>query len=293
MASVPSIDRQKASTVFRSVESTHVQDVLPGVEDRLGEVLIGEETLPDVPFLVTLLGRVRSGGTRRLRVADNAHEEELANDSEPRQRRDEAGERVRGKLVEIRRIADGLFGPERTDEVLGTRGPTASVSEGERLWRQGEDTATRLEAPDFAVPAMTTSSLQFDPAQLAAELRSDNEAFREGLDAVALEQRKAEATLEVKNARHEEAERIDRACRRIYEGLFLLADRQDLADRLLRALRRTRRVVSSGGSRGEAPASSHDEASPVPDDGPPRDGEPPQDGEPVAGEPFEAASSAD
>ena len=41
MPSVPSIDRQKASTVFRSVENSHVRDVLPAVTDRLREVLDG------------------------------------------------------------------------------------------------------------------------------------------------------------------------------------------------------------------------------------------------------------
>ncbi len=271
MPSVPSIDRQKASTVFRSVESSHVRDALPVVEDRLREVLDGEETLPDVPFLATLLGRVQVGGTQRLMAADKAHDEELAHDYEPRQLRDEVGQRVHQKLVEVRRIAAGVFGPERSAEVLGTAGLTAPVTEGERLWRQAADTVRRLEAPDFIVPAMTTSSLQFDPAQLAAELASDNDALREALDAVALEQRKAEATLAAKNARLAEAKRIDMACRRIYEGLFLLADRPDLLERFRRALRRRTR-------RGAA----------VPDEAPSA-----PDGEPSEGEPSEAVSSED
>ena len=272
MASVPSIDRQKASTVFRSVEQSHVQDVLPVVEDRLREVLTGEESLPDVRLLATLLGRVQVGGTRRLTVADNAHEQELANDNEPRQRRDVAGERVHRKLVEVRRIADGLFGPERSGEVLGTGGPAAPVTEGERLWRQAEDTANRLEAPGFTALVTTTSSVQLDPAQLAAELRSDNAAFREALDAVALEQRKAEASLQVKEARLAESRRIDAACARIYEGFFLLADRADLLERFRRALRRRARRAAS--DSGDLP--------PVPE-APTQDGEPPQDGEPSEG----------
>lgn len=281
MASVPSIDRQKASTVFRSVAQSHVRDVLPVIEDRLRDVLSGEEILPDVLFLATLLERVQVSGTRRLMEADNAHEEELANDNGPRQHRDEVGGRVYGKLVEIRRIADGLFGPERSGEILGTNGPTATVAEGERLWRQAEDTINRLEAPGFTAPVMTTSSLQFNPGQLASELRSENDAFREALDAVALEERKAEATLKVKDTLIEEAKRIDFACARIYEGFFLLADRRDLLERFRRALRRRLR-------RG---APSTDDVSPVPD-GPPQDG--PQDGEPREdGEPFEAVSSDD
>ncbi len=288
MPSVKSIDRQKASTVFRSVENSHVRDVLPVVEDRLREALNGEETLPDLPVLTTLLGRVQATGTQRLIAADAAHEEELVGDVESRLLREEVGGRVRKKLVEIRRFAAGVFGPERSAEVLGAPGATATLTEGERLWRQAEDTVKRLEDPGFTVPVMTTASLQFDPAQLAAELASDNDAFREALDAVALEQRKAETTLEVKNARHAEATRIERACGRIYEGFFLLADRPDLLDRFRRALRRH--------SRRAAPIT--DDASPVPDEGPIQDDEPPQggepsEGEPSEGEPSESASSAD
>ncbi len=276
MPSVPSIDRQKASTVFRSVENSHVPEVLPVVEDRLREVLDGEETLPDLAVLAALLGRVQAGGTRRLIAAENAYEEELSGDNEPRQRRDDLGERVHDKLVVSRRLAEALFGPERSAEVLGTAGPTAPVTEGERLWRQAEDTIKRLTAPDFTVPVMTTESLQFDPAQLASELASDNDAFREALDAVVLEQRRAETTLEVKNARLAEATRIDRACRRIYEGFFLLADRPDLLDRFRRALRRrTRRATSDAGDASTG-------------------GEPTPSGEPSpGGEPSEIASSVD
>lgn len=284
MPSVPSIDRQKASTVFRSVENSHVRDVLPAVADRLREVLDGGETLPDVSLLAALLGRVQVGGTRRLIVADKAHDEELADDNEPRQRRDEAGERVHKKLVEVRRIADGLFGPERTAQVLGTPGQTAPVSEGERLWRQAEDTVQRLEAPGFRLPVMTTESLEFDPARLASELGTDNAAFRAALDAVALEQRRAETTLQAKEARLADAKRIDAACGRIYEGFFLLADRADLLDRFRRALRR--------GNRRRAAAS--DDASPVPDAGPSEDGDSSEDDEPSeGGEPFETVPSAD
>lgn len=283
MPSVPSIDRQKTATVLRSVEQSHIRDVLPVIEDRLRDALEGEEALPDVPFLATLLGRVQAAGTRAIIAADKAHEEELANDSEPRLRRDAAGERVHRKLVEVRRIAAGLFGRERSAEILGAPGLTAQVTEAERLWRQAEDTILRLEAPDFAAPAMTTASLQFDPAQLAAELRADNAAFREALDAVALERRKSESTLEVKNARFDESKRIDAACGRIYEGFFLLADRPDLLDRLRRALRRTRRGASGSG-----------EASPEVEAGTPGEDQPPEGGEsrvsesPSSDEPAEA-----
>ena len=115
MPSVPSIDRQKASTVFRSVEHSHVRDVLPVVEDRLSEVLSGEETRPDLPVLATLLGRVQVGGTQRLIAADKAHEEELLGDIESRQRRDE---QRRDEQREAERQAD------ENDEDIGTRNRT-------------------------------------------------------------------------------------------------------------------------------------------------------------------------
>ncbi len=271
MPSVPSIGRQKASTVLKSVEQSHIRDALPEVEGQLREVLTGEETLPDVPLLAALLGRVQVGGTQRLIAAEKVHEGKLASAVEPRKLRDEAGQRVHNKLVEVRRIAAGLFGPEHSAKLLGAPGLTAAVSEGERLWRQAEDTIQRLTAPNFIVPKMTTASLQFDPALLAAELEVDNTELRQALDAVALEQRKAETTLAAKQLRLDDAERIDDACRRIYEGFLLLADRGDLLDRLRRALRRgTRRS-----------AASTDDGSPEPT-GPPPAGESSPAGESVA-----------
>jgi hypothetical protein len=281
MPSVQSIDHQKRATVFRSVEQTHLQAVLPDVEDVLREVLTAEETLPDLALLVALLGRVHAGGTRQLIGADNAHDEELANDVEARLHRDQTGGRVHNRLVEVRRIAAGLFGPELSARVVGAPSQTPSVGETERLWRQAEDAVKRLEDPELIVPATTTASLQFDPAQLASELRADNEAFRAALDAMALEQRKAEASLKVKNAQVDEAKRIEAACQRIYEGFFLLAGRADLADRFRRALR-TRRGASSADDAAPAPdAGATPDDAPAPD-GAPQDGEPPKGGEPLS-----------
>ncbi len=121
-------------------------------------------------------------------------------------------------------------------------------------------------------PAMTTASLQFDPTALASELRTDNAEFRQALDAVALERRKAETTLEVRNARLADAKLIDAACRRIYEGFFLLADRADLLDRLRRALRRSTRRTAS--VTGDASPESDGQPDGEPDTDPPQDDEP-------------------
>ncbi len=286
MPSSPSIEHQKKAAVFRSVEQIHLQAALPDVEDVLRDVLTAEETLPDLALVVALVGRVQAGGTRQVLGADTAHDDELANDVEFRLRRDETGERVHDKLVEVRRIAAGLFGPERSAQVLGAPSQTPSVGENERLWRQAEDAVKRLEDPEFTVPATTTASLEFDPAQLASELRTDNAAFRAALDAVALEQRKAEASLKVKNAQIVDAKRIDRACQRIYEGFFLLAGRDDLVDRFRRALR-TRRGASP------APDATQDDEPARGDETPQGDETPAGVESPAGDEPLAAPSSDD
>ena len=104
--------------------------------------------------------RDRESAAVRLRV----HRAEIGHEtSGPRvaPHRDERvhAERAVGRIALAgRRIAIGVFGPERSAEILGTPGSTAPVTEGERLWRQAKDTVERLEAPDFIVPVMTTES---------------------------------------------------------------------------------------------------------------------------------------
>ena len=247
MASILAVFKQRAAAAFRSAVVAHVGSVIPTVEQRIRSVLKEDEVAPDLRFLFILLGRLVDDVLLRLIEADKAHLDELTDDTEPRARRDQHGAKVRRKLVEIRSISEGLFGPQRSAEILATDGPTAQVGQPELLWRQAEHTASRLKDPLLQVPTATTTSLQFNPVQLGSELEDDLVPFRQALDDVELERREAELTLAAREELMSESDLVRRGCVRIAEGLFLLGNRPDLVQRLRRAVRRRRRSAPQDG----------------------------------------------
>ncbi len=153
--------------------------------------------------------------------------------------RDQAVEAVHQKLVGIRPIVVSLFGLKRAVELVPVDGSTAL--EPELLWRQAEHTLSRLRAPDLQLPATSTKSVTFDPLQFANELEPLVTALRAAIDAVDLDRRQAEASVEVKRREMADHDLIVRACGRILSGFYLLAGRPDLAERMRTTLSGRRR----------------------------------------------------
>ena len=185
--------------------------------------------------------------------ADKAHLDELANDIAPRMARDGAVSALRQKLIDIRRIVQGLFSPERSLEIVAVDGPTAE--QPELLWRQGEHTIDHLRAPDFETPEVSTSSVSFEPQPLADELEPMVTVLRESIDALEVERRAAATTHTAKLEAMAEHDALMGACGRILSGFYLLARRPDLARRIRVSLPYRSRP---GSQNGEAPG----EASP-------------------------------
>ncbi len=163
----------------------------------------------------------------RLVDADKAHIDELAGDVATRRERDRRVKAVRDKLIEIRGILGGLFGAERTREIVAVDGATAE--QPELLWRQAEHTVDRLRDPELRLPAATTRAVSLDPSRFADELEPDVKGLRRAIDAVGIDVQEAALTVEVKKVAMAEHDRLMSACGRILSGLCLLADRPDLA----------------------------------------------------------------
>ena len=68
------------------------------------------ETLPDLAFLATLLQRVLQSQGAAMEKADSDHNDELADDLEPRERRDEAVRDLYSSLVDLKQGTGALFG---------------------------------------------------------------------------------------------------------------------------------------------------------------------------------------
>ncbi len=244
MASRLVVLRQRLAKTIHSALERFAEVVTPVLTERFDPFLEDGETPVDFSALQQLLHRMAEESFEAMVTADKAHLDELANDIAPRLRRDRWVETVRSKLIDVRRMVQGLFGPARAVEVVAVEGATAR--QPELLWRQSEHTLSRLRAPDFQAPEASTASIVFDPVKLADELDPMVSTLRQTIDAVELERRAAAASLQVKHEAMAEHDLLIAACGRILSGFYLLARRSDLADRIKLSLPRGRGEAENG-----------------------------------------------
>ncbi len=275
MASRLVVLRQRLAKTIHSALGRFGEIVTPALAERFEPFLAEGEAPFDVSALHSVLLRMAEASFEDMVAADKAHLDELALAIEPRRERDRSVEAVRQKLIEVRRIVQGLFGPERAVEVVAIDGVTAR--QPELLWRQGEHTVSRLRAPDFQPPEATTAAVAFDPVQLADELEPMIDALRDAIDAVELERRAAAASQQLKRDAMTEHDQLIAASGRILSGFYLLARRPDLAERIRLSLPRGRTPNGDDPSGDASPDGGSNDEPPVTPDTEPADG-----GEPVA-----------
>jgi hypothetical protein len=232
------VQRQLAAEAVLAAQRAHAGAVSPVITERLAPFLPEAATMPDFELVLQLIGSLLGWSSDRLMTLDKAQIDELANDVEARLARDDAAAEVREILVMGRQTSLGLFGPPRTVQIFPIRGATAE--QPDVLWRQAEHTLSRLRDPDFVLPVRTTGSIQFDPAEYAAELEPATTRLRDALEAVKLNQRQAEWTVGLKSEGMEEHDQVFRGCTRILSGFFVLGGRRDLAERVRPSVRRRR-----------------------------------------------------
>ena len=270
MASRLVVLRQRLANAIHAALERFSEIVSPVINERTAPFLQEGEVLFDFPLLQRVLGRMVEASFERMVAADKAHLDELANDIAPRMERDQWVEAVRRKLIDVRRIVQGLFGTERAVEVVAIDGRTAH--QPDFLWRQAEHTLSRLRSPDLRLPEASTASIALDPATLADELEPLVIGLKGSIDAVDLDRRAAATSVQDKKEAMADHDLLIAACGRIVSGFYLLARRPDLADRIRLSLR-PRRTPDADAST-DAPDADPAPASP--------DTEPAGSGEPVA-----------
>ncbi len=230
MASKQVVQRQTVAGALCAAVTAWGEEVTPALDQRVTPFLEDGETGLDFSLLQEVLERMVAASLEEMIEADKAHVDERAGDGAYRTWRDAAVAALRRKLIEIRAIATGLYGPQRSREILAVQGRIAS--QPDLLWRQGEHTLARLKRPELELPAATTAAIRFDPRRLANELKPLVEDLRRAIKTIELERRSAEVTLAVKQEAMAEHDRLMSACGRILSGLHLLAGRPDLARRI-------------------------------------------------------------
>lgn len=249
MASRQVVLRERVVNAFQAAFSAWGDTLATAVGERIEPFLEDGEVAFDLPLMQQLLQRMVGASFDDMITADKGRIDELVGDVGPRLDRDRWVAQVRQKLIEVRRIAEGLFGSKRALEIVAIDGATAR--EPELLWRQAEHTLSRLRSPDLRIPQASTSAVSFDAAGLAAELDPLVTGLRGAIDAIKLDERLTAESLQAKLDAMDEHDQLIGACKGILSGFCLLARRPDLARRLRISLPRPRPGSSAGDSSPE------------------------------------------
>ncbi|MDI3282957.1 hypothetical protein [Polyangium sp. 15x6] len=234
MASKAVTDRQKSARAVTAAAHTHANEVATHVAELLSPHLRPDEEMPDVSLFLRLVGRLIATENEALVRADAAHERELADDAAPRKARDEAVEKVRRILVDLRAAVEttcGMAGLPRLHllEAVPTD-PSVLATIGRSVLDALRDESVRLPAP-------RRRGLSLDREAFAEELELELPPLEKALAAVAREAREAEATLRQKRAAMEANDRAFSRGAAVLSSTFALAGLEDLAGRLKPSVR--------------------------------------------------------
>lgn len=184
-------DREKSTRAVAAAASTHAAALAVGIKEQLAPLLQKGESMPDVELFVRLVGRRVEAVMAELMAADKAHEAELADDSGPRDSRDEAAASVRATLVDLRAAIESAHGSEGL-RLLGLDG--AVPEDPSVLATVADNVEKKLGNASVKLPAARRKGIKVDRDEFARELHAELPALHRALKDVAREEREAEAT---------------------------------------------------------------------------------------------------
>ena len=230
MATQGLIDRQRVGRDILHATLTHAREVGERLNQSLQFTVEEGETLPDFITFQHQLARLLESRLNGLEEADNAHLQELDDDTQPRARRDQAVDALYAKLIEARELVKGLFGTNLANALMGIDGPTPQ--DPLRLHTEAREVLERLREPDPELPPRRLSSVLFDRNAVADELQPFVEALGEALTDLRRESRERESTKNLRDAAIRNFDTVSRAVGRIQIGLDELAGFPDFADKI-------------------------------------------------------------
>jgi len=190
------IDRQGATETVASAAETHAGRIADAFASAFADCLEGKEKMPDVALLVTLLARKQRQVNVALVTASDAYDKELADDTAPREARDEAAAALTAEVVDIRGVVESTYGAGMLRS-LGIDGktdvePKAILSKSKKL-------ASALTDPERKWPKPARKGVKVDPGEWAGDLETWSDKLEQSLKDVMRETREAQAALDVKD----------------------------------------------------------------------------------------------
>ncbi|MBK9265339.1 MAG: hypothetical protein IPM54_36835 [Polyangiaceae bacterium] len=228
MASKAVIDRQRAARTVASAAYTYSADAASRVKETLSRYAKPGEQVPDIQLLVKLVGRMIASENEALGRADAAHELELADDTEPRKLRDEAAEKLRRILTDLRTAVEMACGTAGLPRLLLT---DVIPNDPSTLSVLARSVLTHLRDESIKLPAPRRRGLSLDREAFAEELAAELPALDKALAAVAREAREAEATLRAKRLAMETNDRAFGRGAAFLSATFTLAGLDDIANK--------------------------------------------------------------
>lgn len=193
--------------------------------------------------LLAAIGAVLERADAEVAATDLAHTTELADDEETRRRRDEAIVAVRERLIGLRELLSGLFGTS----LLGAYALDEAVPDtAQLLLARAAATAKLLQSRPLR-DKPRRPGIAIEPKQLAADLLAAHAELLAALEASKREEREAQLTLEAKTRAAQSWQEAYHATSSAFYGLYLLAGRKDLAERINPTYRRRAGLPEDGG----------------------------------------------
>jgi hypothetical protein len=222
-------DRVKSGSSVLAAGQTHLATIVAKLDAEYGTgtgKAAGE-----------LLNRLMTGLANRseaMQAADQAHAQELSDDSAPRTQRDELANTLRDKLLQIRTFVGANFGPS-TEQSLGFSGNTPS--DPLQLQRLSELVLEQLQTTDLSQPLLPLVKVK--ATDLRAMLADDTAKLNAALKAVAQENREAEATIVAKRQATEAYDKTFSLTATLCSHLLQIAGETELAGRIRPSSRRS------------------------------------------------------
>ncbi|MFO0587767.1 MAG: hypothetical protein U0441_09520 [Polyangiaceae bacterium] len=236
MSSKQVTDRQKSAQAVIFAATTHAPRVGKSTKDMLSPMLKKNQEPADVEALMLHLAGWLERAKDEMVRTDEAHSHELADDAEPRARRDETKAELSEELVSLRNLVAGVYGAKVTKELgFSTETPSDPVV----LWRfAGEVSKALRKKSALPPPQRGKTKVTWSPAETADQI----DEIRERLDAankdVAREAREAQGTLADRNKALETYDDVFRRVANLLVGLFMFAGETELADKVRPSARR-------------------------------------------------------
>jgi hypothetical protein len=241
MPSKKVLDREKSSRAVIAAAESHAGEIAEGISREFAPYLKKGETMPDIELLAALAARRLKQEIEALVSADRAHEAELSDDTAPREARDEAADKVRVILVDLRDAISTAYGTAGL-KVLGLVG--AVPFDPSAIKSLAEAVHTALSAGGAALPKARQKSVKVDLKGFAADLAIELPALTKALENVAREEREAKTTLGAKSAAMASHDRAFSRTAGLVSALAMSGELENIATTVRPSARRSGRTAA-------------------------------------------------